>query len=211
MINPEETILCLDLDDTIYKEIDFFCSGVSYVFSKVLNIKLDCDSPFLRTDSDWFNFVLKNSSISKEELLNEYRFHTPKLSLPSDSHYLISDSKKKNIPLVLITDGRSCTQRNKLMALNILHEFDLLIISEEVGTEKPNQLNYLKVMEHYPNKKYTYIGDNTNKDFITPNHLGWSTICLRDNGLNIHTQNFNLDFEYLPKEQINSLFEIKIS
>ena len=56
--------------------------------------------------------------------------------------------------------------------------------------------------------KYYYIGDNTKKDFIAPNKLGWETICLRDNGLNIHQQNFNLDSSFLPKYMINNLAEI---
>ena len=55
---------------------------------------------------------------------------------------------------------------------------------------------------------FIYIGDNTKKDFIAPNKLGWETICLRDNGLNIHQQNFNLDSSFLPKYMINNLAEI---
>ena len=32
------------------------------------------------------------------------------------------------------------------------------------------------------------MGDNLKKDFLTPNRLGWQTVCLRDDGRNIHKQ-----------------------
>jgi putative hydrolase of the HAD superfamily len=57
-------------------------------------------------------------------------------------------------------------------------------------------------------KEYIYIADNVKKDFITPNKLGWTTICLFDKGQNIHKQNFNLENEYLPHFIINSFDEI---
>jgi putative hydrolase of the HAD superfamily len=64
------------------------------------------------------------------------------------------------------------------------------------------------VMSNVSSKEYVYIADNTQKDFITPNKLGWTTICLLDKGQNIHKQNFELSNEYLPKFTINSFEEI---
>jgi putative hydrolase of the HAD superfamily len=63
-------------------------------------------------------------------------------------------------------------------------------------------------MNEETNKEYVYIADNTQKDFVTPNKLGWTTICLLDNGHNIHKQNFELSKEYLPQFRINSFEEI---
>ena len=63
-------------------------------------------------------------------------------------------------------------------------------------------------MLKYPSKSYAYIGDNLNKDFITPKYLAWRTICLKDNGQNIHAQNFSMSEEYLPENTITNLSEI---
>jgi len=38
----------------------------------------------------------------------------------------------------------------------------------------------------YPGKEFWFIGDNTSKDFIVPEKLGWRTICLANCGDNIH-------------------------
>ena len=61
----------------------------------------------------------------------------------------------------------------------------------------------------YPkSKKFYYIGDNTSKDFLTPNKLDWITICLEDDGDNIHKQDFQLDKIYLPQHRIDNLSKV---
>ena len=43
---------------------------------------------------------------------------------------------------------------------------------------------------------------------ITPNKLGWKTICLLDDGRNIHRQDFSCPEEYLPNVKIHTLKEL---
>jgi putative hydrolase of the HAD superfamily len=57
---------------------------------------------------------------------------------------------------------------------------------------------------------YIYIADNPKKDFITPNKLGWTSICLLDKGQNIHKQFFTNSIDYDPQYIINSFNEIKL-
>jgi putative hydrolase of the HAD superfamily len=109
--------------------------------------------------------------------------------------------------LGIITDGRSVTQRNKLTQTGMLYFFDDILISEEFGSEKPNNANYM-YYHKYGEANYFYIGDNLGKDFLAPNALNWTTICLLDNGNNIHKQDFNLDSSFLPKYKINNLDEV---
>ena len=45
------------------------------------------------------------------------------------------------------------------------------------------------------------------KDFVAPNHLGWITICLLDDGRNIHHQNFSLTQSMLPQHMISQITE----
>ena len=63
-------------------------------------------------------------------------------------------------------------------------------------------------MKRYPQAEWWYIGDNTDKDFITANELGWLTICLKDNGQNIHQQQFSITQEKLPQKTITDLSEL---
>lgn len=49
--------------------------------------------------------------------------------------------------------------------------------------------NYAYFMKRYSYcQSFIYVGDNVKKDFITPNALGWKTICIKDDGRNIHSK-----------------------
>ncbi len=96
----------------------------------------------------------------------------------------------------MITDGRTITQKNKLFALGINNLFEKIIISEDFGSEKPSILNYQIFEETFPDNHFSYIGDNTKKDFIAPAKLGWKMYCIKDDNSNIHKQ----DLTKLPKE-----------
>ncbi|MCD6398043.1 MAG: HAD family hydrolase, partial [Spirochaetaceae bacterium] len=96
----------------------------------------------------------------------------------------------------------------KLKALSIEKLFDDIIISEEFGSDKLNERNFLFFQEKYPDKKYVYIGDNPQKDFIVPNKLNWQTYCLLNNGKNILPQNFKVEKHMLPKTIIKKLEDL---
>ena len=88
-----------------------------------------------------------------------------------------------------------------------------MVISEELGSEKPALANYTYFMERYPEcHDFTYVGDNLKKDFIAPNTLGWLTVCLKDDGRNIHRQEVeDLEEGMRPKRRIEGLGEISIA
>jgi putative hydrolase of the HAD superfamily len=130
-----------------------------------------------------------------------YRNHFPNFDSNSEIKKKLIDIKNKGHILGLITDGYSITQRNKLKALDIIDLFDLIVISEEFGTEKPNSKNF-EIFHQFETDEYYYFGDNVSKDFIAPNTLGWTTVCLLDNEENIHKQEFDKEFIYLPKVKI---------
>ena len=56
---------------------------------------------------------------------------------------------------------------------------------------------------------FIYVGDNTAKDFLYPNQHGWKTVCLLDDGQNIHKQSFDLAPEYRPQAIIHNLLELE--
>ena len=56
----------------------------------------------------------------------------------------------------------------------------------------PALANYEYFVKRYPGcNDFIYVGDNPDKDFIAPKTLGWETICLKDDGSNIHKQDFS--------------------
>jgi putative hydrolase of the HAD superfamily len=208
-----KTLLVFDLDDTLYKEVDFLQSGYRFICD---TFQLD-DAVYQGMIKGYFE--KKNVfqelldqyalPISLKELIELYRLHEPNISLdPSTKSTLDDLFQMEHVALALLTDGRSATQRNKIKALGIESYFKEMIISEEFGSEKPNPANYLYFSEKYPDFHYYYIADNIQKDFISPNQLAWETICLKDNGNNVYPQEVNVPESYLPNHTISDLNEL---
>ena len=120
-----------------------------------------------------------------------------------------SQIKEKNGKIGVVTDGRESTQVNKLKALGLFGQIDHLVISETVGQEKPSLENFKVVEDHLRVEDYYYFGDNFKKDFIAPLKLGWQTVGLIDNGMNVHSHHHTY-MENGPKKLINSFQEINI-
>ena len=125
-----------------------------------------------------------------DDLLTVYRSHVPAIRLDEETNHLL-DYLHRIAVIGLITDGRSLTQRHKIEALGLSAYMDEenILISEETGHEKPSEVPYRHFMTRYPAcTYYYYVGDNPAKDFSAPDRLGWTSICLLDDGRNIHPQ-----------------------
>ena len=217
MININSHIV-FDLDDTLYKEIDFITSAYNYI-NRYINFRHNEDfSNNIKTcveeGINFFDFINsklnKNQNLSIEKYLELYRFHYPEISLSNDTTVFLEKIFKHNIGFSIITDGRSISQRNKIKALGLHNLAKNIIISEETGFEKPHIHNFQLLERIFPDKKLIYIADNTSKDFLAPNSLNWDTICLINNGQNIHPQDFNLNIDFLPKIKVRFLKDINI-
>ncbi|NMR35773.1 HAD family hydrolase [Chryseobacterium aquaticum] len=205
--------IIFDLDDTLVYEMDYLESAYLDIAKTMdaMNYKLlhrDMLS-WYHNKFNVFNLLIEKYPLKNDvNLLEMYRNH-----LPDDVHLnegaieILDYFKNKGYKLGLVTDGRTITQRNKIKALGIENKFNKIIISEEFGSSKPDLRNFHNFTEHGISEYY-YIADNPTKDFISPNVLGWTTICLLNNGKNIHPQNFDLDYSYLPKFKINKLIEL---
>lgn len=205
--------IIFDLDDTLMYEIDYLKSAYREIASimdknKSENLFEEMFYKYKNEENVFDYLINKYSYSSKEELLLLYRNHYPKIELNEGVKEILEYCKTQNFRVGLITDGRSTTQRNKLKALGIEDVFNKIIISEEFGSTKPNQKNFEVFTEENINE-YFYIADNPKKDFVTPNLLGWTTICLLDRGDNIHFQNFNSSHEYLPRIKIKNISELR--
>ncbi|MDO7136448.1 MULTISPECIES: HAD family hydrolase [Algibacter] len=219
MTTKNKIVFVFDLDDTLYKEIDFLKSAYREI-SQYISDKSDFEAKAIydKMITSYYNGAnpfqtvldfVQSEEITISALLDIYRNHEPNIIL-TESHQDILTYLKTNVYKIgLITDGRSIQQRSKLKALGLTEYFDDIIISEEFGSEKPNVKNFNFYLDKYgENYKYIYIGDNTKKDFIAPNALNWISICLRDSGENIHKQTFDLEKKLKPLFVINSLKQI---
>lgn len=207
----EKKTIVFDLDDTLVSEIDFLKSAFASIA-----LQLDPENPALYEEMfDWYktkndvfgNLEKRYDEAIKEELKAHYRNHVPNFNPLSENREMLLALKAQGHYLGLITDGFSITQRNKIKALDIEHLFDLIVISEEFGSAKPHENNF-RVFHQFNTASYYYISDNVAKDFITPNKLGWTTVCLLDRGENIHPQDFGKDSVYLPAISIRDLSEL---
>lgn len=206
----DKRVVVFDLDDTLIKEIHYLESAYEEIALKIdpsnVDLKDEMLSLYYKGENVFEWIVQKYPFCNITQLLDYYRNHCPRLSLTKGADELLSYCKEHNWTLGIITDGRSITQRNKLKSIGLIDYFDLVIISEEFGSMKPTLANY-EIFNQFQGKKY-YIGDNIKKDFITPNQLGWVSICVKDDGKNIHKQNFNMFKEYLPDYTVNTLYEV---
>lgn len=203
--------MIFDLDDTLYYEIDFLKSAYREIASKIdhenMNSVYQKMIDSYSKNEDVFGYLVKHyNKFSKNELLEVYRNHVPEISLNIGAKDLIDYCRLHSYKMGIITDGRSITQRHKLKSLGIIELMDKIVISEEMGSTKPNQKNFTCFSDEAL-CEYYYIADNPKKDFIAPKSLGWKTICLLDIGYNIHPQDFTLEDSYLPEFTIKSLLE----
>ena len=218
MIIETNQVVVFDLDDTLYNEVDFLKSAYKEIAIKIaieINVSNeivydDMLAYFFNNKNVFEDILLKyNSCLNVSELLNLYRKHKPQINLSEDKIEVLNYFKSKNLSLGLLTDGRSVQQRNKIEALNLNQWFTEIVISEEFGSEKPNINNFKHFEDMFGSGNYFYIGDNIKKDFVAPNNLNWTTICLKDKGLNIHLQNTSMvNKDYLAKHTINEFSEL---
>ncbi len=194
------TLVAFDLDDTLYKEIDYLRSAYREIARHAAHgdgmLAGDLLSLMIQTYRRGGNAFRRlnevlNADTPIDTYLQMYRSHRPNIHLAPEVSETLDELKATGCIIALITDGRSVQQRNKIAALGLdrwIADADI-VISEEIGSEKPDEANYRRLMERHPKmEQFVYVGDNPKKDFLAPNRLGWTTVCLLDNGENIHPQ-----------------------
>lgn len=213
---PRLKVFVFDLDDTLYKEVDYlksaFCEiatclesnyGLSDVYDRLLQYWQNGENAFERIINE------NHLPLQVEDLLKMYWAHRPHISLDNNTRHVLDQLHQDGV-LGIITDGRSLTQRNKMKALGLdaYIENQNLYISEETGCAKPSPEPFRSLMKRSPDSDYYYIGDNPAKDFVAPNQLGWTTVCLLDDGRNIHPQVWPTKDDYLPQKKVSSILEL---
>ena len=213
-------VVVFDLDDTLYKEIDFLKSAFRHIAFLVSNVNVSEKEVYqMLIDTYYqggnaFETVIRQYGFRLfdfEWMLSVYRNHKPCIKMDFDTKRTLDELKSAGVIMGIISDGRLLQQQNKIDSLGLSEYMDAcdIIINSEVNRFKPDERCYRYFMDRYgEDSDYCYVGDNISKDFITPNTLGWSTICLLDDGRNIHKQNFNNQSKFLPKKKIKKISEM---
>lgn len=211
----EQTALVFDLDDTLYNELDYLKSAFKSIAEQIdpehwKSIYVNMLGRY-RCGENAFDYLVAEHKSNLNHLLEQYRHHSPDITPFDGVVDIFSQIKRYNGSIGIITDGRSLTQRAKIQALGVGNYIDQIVISEEVGSEKPELRNFEIMEERLGVKELYYFGDNLKKDFIAPRALGWQTVGLIDNGMNIHFNGYKfMAKKYRPQYFIASFREIEI-
>lgn len=213
-------LIAFDLDDTLYKEIDFLHSGYREIARRLsAKYALPYDRMYgmmLHPENNAFddlNDYLKTSGRNVTEdvtwMIETYRTHRPDITLDHDTERVLAAlAADSNNRLALITDGRVVTQTTKIEALGLLRFIspENISISEAIGKKKTSRVPFSRIMALNPDcTGLFYIGDNPVKDFYWGNLLGWTTVQINDDGRNIQRQNVVIPRQYHAQTSINTI------
>ena len=192
-----------DLDDTLYAEREFACSGFRAV-GRWAHARwglegLDADMTRLLDDGHLgalFKLAFEkhrpdHTSEEFAEMREIYRTHQPEITLYDDARWALDHFAGQG-PIGLITDGTTDMQKAKVGALEISGMFEKIIYTHEGGGRdyhKPHPWSYehMEAAIGQPGDRFVYVGDNASKDFLTPNARGWLSVQVRRTG-SIHDQ-----------------------
>ena len=214
-----------DLDDTLFKERDFVTSSFRVIareadrrgiisYEKALAILCAGRDGGMAFSSLAEEVAARapGCGLPEEWMVNTYRTHTPDIKLDDATESVLAALRERGETLGLITDGRSNTQRAKIKALGLERFIEPrnILVSGETGFDKTHREPFDMIMMRNPaERRYVYVGDNSAKDFIWPNKLGWLTVQLDDaDGVNIHPQSSDRPAAFLPQRHIGSLSQL---
>lgn len=190
---PRSSGVVLDLDDTLYAERAFHESGIRWAAGRLdlrerrKQVRKAIDA--LHTGGHPLDQLSAASGTDVDTILQWHREHPPEISLYADAERFLRRLRAADVPIAILTDGRSTTQRNKLDALHVTEQVKALLISEETGVEKCDVRAFENAASALGFREpLVYFGDNPEKDVEIPYALGWRVFLLRDRGHNVHVQ-----------------------
>lgn len=213
-----------DLDDTLFREIDWVKSALRHTSELVSEIyPLDSEMVFetfwkglqTRGRGKVFRKSLEEVGVEDAEDLFPYLFYRYRVHEPDDIKLMpgvestLKKLRDKGCKLGIITDGVITAQQNKVKGLGLEKMVDAIIYTEVFGYEfrKPSSVPF-SVMKHWLGNKgeFYYIGDNPDKDFIGARETGFKTVMLRDDGNSKKVG--NLDKNQLADMEISCIEEV---
>ena len=109
-----EKIIVFDLDDTLYKEIDFLKSAFKAIATTISDRNTELGNSIYslmlteyQNGQNAFKKVIEENGISKfsiEDLIHIYRNHKPDIQLGCETRQVLENLKLMGFPLGIITD-----------------------------------------------------------------------------------------------------------
>ncbi len=183
----------LDLDDTLYPEMDFVRGALAAVAAD-LSADVGIEAGFtrmrmlqiLRRDGRGrvFDEFLHEQRLYTPErvarMLEIYRTHLPSLRLYGDVLPTLEWLRSTGVGLGIVTDGLALVQRAKIEALALESRVDVVICTDDLGPRcaKPSRVGFERALETLgvPPNRAAYIGNDATKDFYGPRRLGMTAI-----------------------------------
>lgn len=213
-------VIVFDLDDTLYREIDFFKEGLltvskfaedTFGLSAKLVFKEFMDIFNESGRTNLFNFWLNSRGFQSKHvktMVQLYRYHPIEIEFPSQNARFL-ESLGENI--YLITDGNKLVQNSKIESFGLRNIFKKCLITNQYGVkfQKPDSYSFelVRKMEKSCWSNMIYVGDNPEKDFIALNSLGGTTIQTLQ--YRPADNNSNLSIAHSAQYFVNSLEEIE--
>ena len=125
--DKRDIVLVVDLDDTLYNEYDYQTSGIKEVgkviaalygkeiTEKMLNWRKEGERDIWKRACQLLELPLS----VKESFLWIYRLHRPAITLDTATSDALSHIRSLVKEFVILSDGRSVTQRQKMNALGL--------------------------------------------------------------------------------------------
>ena len=116
-------VVVFDLDDTLYKEVDYVKSGFRHIASLVSNVNAPEEEVYqLMLDTyhqggNAFETVVQKYGFrlfNVQWMISAYRNHKPQISLADDTRVVLDGLKANGTIMGIITDGRRTQQMNKI-------------------------------------------------------------------------------------------------
>lgn len=211
-----------DLDDTLYPERDYIRSGFAAVDSlAVARLGIQgfgdaCWERFLNGDRGRIFDAVLQSQFGRvdaglvHDMVQAYRSHKPHIALHLDARRFLDRARGLALPMALITDGPRESQRAKIDALSLQDTFSPIVVTAELGADrsKPHPAAFELVQQALgPDRRFVYIADNPQKDFLAPNQLRWTSIRIR-RARGLYSQATEPTPAHAPRHAVGSLDDV---
>jgi len=109
-----------------------------------------------------------------------YRGVANELLMPNPKLISLLIKLKSKYKLGVLSDSRSDVARSILFKIGVLGFFDVVVVSEDLGVEKPNQLLFKKVVSELrcSPEEVVYVGDRLERDIAGGNRAGMKTVWI---------------------------------
>ena len=185
--------ILFDLDDTLYEERQYFCSGFYAVgkelerrgvnsanrIASLLMYILDKEGR-----ENIFQKAAEQAAFSDKlipEIVRLFRSHQPSISLSKDAVCVLS-KLKKNYKLGCVTDGNIQIQNQKIHALGLRSYFSAIVITDELGNEyrKPHSIPFIRCCQMLGvcTKESVFVGDSVERDVVGARGVGMKAILV---------------------------------